>query len=154
MYLDEAHNFLNLPYPLEDMLAEARGYRLAMTLAHQYLRQLPKELEEGISTNARTKIFFNASPEDARHLARHTEPRLTAHDLSNLDAFHAVVRPVLHGAEAPAFTVVTEQLPPPVPGRARQIRTAARRNARPLRVPTQKKPTGPTSDPRRNSASD
>ena len=154
LYLDEAHNFLNLPYPLEDMLAEARGYRLAMTLAHQYLRQLPKELEEGISTNARTKIFFNASPEDARHLARHTEPRLTAHDLSNLDAFHAVVRPVLHGAEAPAFTVVTEQLSPPVPGRARQIRIAARRNTRPLRVPTQKKPTGPTSDPRRNSASD
>ncbi|WP_159052206.1 type IV secretory system conjugative DNA transfer family protein, partial [Streptomyces niveiscabiei] len=68
LYIDEAHNFLNLPYPLEDVLAEARGYRLAMTLAHQYLRQLPKDLEEGISTNARTKIYFNASPEDARRL--------------------------------------------------------------------------------------
>ncbi|HEY8985349.1 MAG TPA: DUF87 domain-containing protein, partial [Streptomyces sp.] len=106
-YADEAHNFLNLPYPLEDMLAEARAYRLSMTLAHQYLRQLPKDLEEGISTNARTKIFFNSSPEDARHLAQHTHPRLTPHDLSHLDAFHAAVRPVLHGAEAPAFTVIT-----------------------------------------------
>ncbi|MGW7515344.1 type IV secretory system conjugative DNA transfer family protein [Streptomyces sp. NPDC054796] len=89
LYLDEAHNFLTLPYPLEDMLAEARSYRLSMTLAHQYLRQLPKNLEEGISTNARTKIFFNSSPEDARHLARHTQPRLTEHDLSHLDTFHA-----------------------------------------------------------------
>ncbi|QLH21818.1 helicase HerA domain-containing protein [Streptomyces sp. Rer75] len=131
LYVDEAHNFLHLPYSLGDMLAEARAYRLSMTLAHQYLRQLPKELEEGISTNARTKIIFNASPEDARHLARHTEPRLTAHDLSNLDVFHAAVRPVLHGAEAPAFTAVTEKLPPPVRGRAKQIRTAASRNARP-----------------------
>lgn len=155
LYLDEAHNFLNLPYALEDMLAEARGYRLSMTLAHQYLRQLPKELEEGISTNARTKIFFNSSPEDARHLARHSEPRLTAHDLSHLDAFHAVIRPVLHGAEAPAFTAVTEQLPPPVPGRAQQIRTAARRNARPKPVPTRKGPTGQQSaDPRPARASD
>ncbi|MFD4559071.1 helicase HerA domain-containing protein [Streptomyces sp. NPDC058469] len=154
LYLDEAHNFLNLPYSLEDMLAEARAYRLAMTLAHQYLRQLPKELEEGISTNARTKIYFNSSPEDARHLAHHTEPRLTAHDLSNLDAFHAVVRPVLHGAEAPAFTAVTEQLPPPVPGRARQIRAAARRNTRSTRATTRETSTGQTADPRRAGAGD
>ncbi|MFI0724316.1 type IV secretory system conjugative DNA transfer family protein [Streptomyces sp. NPDC021224] len=150
LYLDEAHNFLNLPYALEDMLAEARAYRLSMTLAHQHLRQLPKELEEGISTNARTKIFFNASPEDAHRLARHTEPRLTAHDLSNLDAFHAVVRPVLHGAEAPAFTAVTEKLPPPVPGRARRIRAAARRNALPAADATPG-PAEPGADPRRST---
>ncbi len=31
--LDEAHNFLTLPHSLEDILAEARGYRLALTLA-------------------------------------------------------------------------------------------------------------------------
>ncbi|MET8983244.1 DUF87 domain-containing protein [Streptomyces sp. NPDC004539] len=148
MYIDEAHNFLNLPYPLEDMLAEARAFRLAMTLAHQYLRQLPKDLEEGISTNARTKVYFNASPEDARHLAQHTHPRLTAHDLSHLDAFHAVVRPVLHGAEAPAFTVVTEPLPPPIPGRAEQIRAAAASRAlpRPAPAPPQARRT---ADPRR-----
>ncbi|MCI3928804.1 type IV secretion system DNA-binding domain-containing protein [Streptomyces sp. AN091965] len=152
LYVDEAHHFLNLPYALEDMLSEARGYRLSMTLAHQYLRQLPKELEEGISTNARTKIFFNASPEDARHLARHTEPRLTEHDLSNLGAFHAAVRPVVHGAEAPAFTVVTAKLPPAVPGRARRIRAAAQRNARPTSArPTLRKQHPSGTDPRRNS---
>ncbi|AXK35795.1 ATP-binding protein [Streptomyces armeniacus] len=152
LYIDEAHNFLHLPYPLGDMLAEARAYRLSLTLAHQYLRQLPKELEEGISTNARTKILFNASPEDARHLARHTEPRLTAHDLSHLDAFHAAVRPVLHGAEAPAFTAVTEKLPPPIPGRAKAIRAAAARNARhrPGRVPLSKnRDRSAHADPRR-----
>lgn len=131
LYIDECHNFLNLAYPLEDMLAEARGYRLSMTLAHQYLSQLPKELEEGISTNARSKIFFNASPEDATRLARHTQPRLNDHDLSNLGVFHVAARLVMGGEEAPAFTAVTQKLPPAIPDRARTIRRAARINAQP-----------------------
>ncbi|MFD5321144.1 type IV secretory system conjugative DNA transfer family protein [Streptomyces sp. NPDC127098] len=151
LYLDEAHNFLNLPYPLQDMLAEARGYRLSITLAHQYLRQLPKELEEGISANARTKIFFNSSPEDARLLARHTVPRLAEHDLAHLGAFTIAVRPVLHGADAPAFTAVTEKLPPAIRGRSRAIRAAARRNAQPptATAPLGKAPPARTLDPRR-----
>jgi hypothetical protein len=131
LYVDECHNFLNLAYPLEDMLAESRGYRLSMTLAHQYLGQLPKELEEGISTNARSKIFFNASPEDAKRLARHTLPRLSDHDLSNLGVYHIAARLVLGGEEAPPFTAATEKLPPAIPGRAKAIRKAARINTRP-----------------------
>ncbi|SEF27344.1 TraM recognition site of TraD and TraG [Amycolatopsis pretoriensis] len=152
LYVDECHNFLNLAYPLEDMLAEARGYRLSMTLAHQYLGQLPKELEEGISTNARSKIFFNASPEDAKRLARHTMPRLSDHDLSNLGAFHVAARLVLGGEEAPPFTAVTEKLPPAVPGRARAIRKAARVNTRPPVAEVEPITPGaaaPTADPRR-----
>ncbi|MGW4058636.1 type IV secretory system conjugative DNA transfer family protein [Amycolatopsis sp. NPDC004747] len=152
LYVDECHNFLNLAYPLEDMLAEARGYRLSMTLAHQYLGQLPKELEEGISTNARSKIFFNASPEDAKRLARHTMPRLSEHDLSNLGAFHVAARLVLGGEEAPPFTAVTEKLPPAVPGRAKAIRKAARINTRPPAAevePITRGAAAPTADPRR-----
>jgi hypothetical protein len=151
--VDECHNFLNLAYPLQDMLAEARGYRLSMTLAHQYLGQLPKELEEGISTNARSKIFFNASPEDARRLAHHTLPRLDEHDLSNLGAFHIAARLVLHGEEAPPFTAVTNKLPPAIPGRAKAIRSAAKVNTRPaVTSDASTRPTrtgSPTVDPRR-----
>ncbi|MDT0307222.1 type IV secretion system DNA-binding domain-containing protein [Streptomyces sp. DSM 44917] len=151
LYLDEAHNFLNLPYPLEDMLAEARGYRLSITLAHQYLRQLPRELEEGISANARTKVFFTASPEDARLLARHTAPQLAEHDLAHLGAFTIAVRPVLRGAETGAFTAVTEKLPPAIDGRARAIRAAAARSARtrPTAPPSSGQPPRPAADPRR-----
>jgi hypothetical protein len=126
LVIDECHNFLNLPYPIEDMLAEARGFRVAMTLAHQHLGQLPRELREGLSTNARSKIYFNASPEDARDLARHTAPHLTDHDLTHLGAYHAAARLVLHGEQTPAFTLRTQPLPPPVPGRSREIRAAAR----------------------------
>ncbi len=167
MVIDECHNFLNLPYPIEDMLAEARGFRVAMTLAHQHLGQLPRELREGMSTNARSKIFFNASPEDSRELSRHTAPRLSEHDLAHLGVYHAAVRLVLGGEESQPFTMLTQPLPPAVPGRAREIRSIARRTARtrateaitnePRHVDTRpanrsKSATRPRSaDPRRNS---
>jgi hypothetical protein len=152
LYVDECHNFLNLAYPLEDMLAEARGYRLSVALAHQYLGQLPKELEEGISTNARSKIFFNASPEDAKRLARHTMPRLSDHDLSNLGVYHVAARLVLGSEEAPPFTAVTEKLRPAIPGRAKAIRRAAKINTRPpvaAEENVSSRSGQPTVDPRR-----
>ncbi|MFC4003035.1 type IV secretory system conjugative DNA transfer family protein [Prauserella oleivorans] len=152
LYIDECHSFLNLAYPIEDMLAEARGYHMSIVLAHQYLRQLPRELAEGISSNARTKIIFNASPEDARDLARHTQPRLSEHDLANLGAFHIAARLVVAGEEAAPFTARTEKLPQAIPGRARQIRKLARINTRPS-VPTEHRggapPVRPAVDPRR-----
>src|SRR5215472_7798037 len=126
LYVDEAQNFLNLPYPLEDILAEARAYRLAVTMAHQNLAQLPADLRQGISANARSQVIFSVSPEDARDLEHHTAPVLTAHDLSHLGAYQAAARLVAGSAETPAFTFRTQPLPPAVAGRARVIRRAAR----------------------------
>jgi hypothetical protein len=126
LYVDECQNFLNLPYPLQDMLAEARAYRLAVVMAHQDLAQLPADLREGISANARSQVIFSVSPEDARQLERHTLPQLGAHDLSHLGAWQAAARLVTGSAEQAAFTLRTEPLPPAVPGRARMIRRSAR----------------------------
>ncbi|MFF7250468.1 type IV secretory system conjugative DNA transfer family protein [Embleya sp. NPDC008237] len=125
LYIDEAHNFLTLPYGLEEMLAEARGYRLGMVLAHQHLAQLPDDLSQGISANARTKLYFQASPEDAKVLEQHTKPLLVAHDLANLGAYQVAARVLVEGAPAPAFTLTTTPLRPAIPGRADALRTAA-----------------------------
>lgn len=152
LVIDECQNFLHLPYPLEDMLAEARGYRLSIVLAHQHLAQLGPDLAEGISANARTKVIFAVSPEDARRLARHTHPRLTEHDLAHLSAYHAAARLVVAGAQAPAFTLATTPLGPVVPGRARLIRAAARAHTRPKpgsRDRRQPPGAGRAVDPRR-----
>jgi DNA helicase HerA-like ATPase len=129
LYMDEAHNFLTLPYSLEEMLAEARHYHLSLVLAHQNLAQLPADLREGISANARNKVFFTVSPEDAHLLERHTLPHLGAHDLSHLDAFQAAAALVVDAADQPACTLTTRPLPDPVSGRAEAIRTTAHRNA-------------------------
>lgn len=146
LYIDECQNFLNLPYPLEDMLAEARAYRLSVVMAHQNLAQLPPDLREGISANARNQVIFTASPEDARTLERHVTPRLTAHDLSHLGAYQAAARLVTHSAGTPAFTFRTQPLPPPIPGRARHIRAATVGSRPPASRPAARPVSG---DPRR-----
>jgi hypothetical protein len=121
LYVDEAHNFLNLPGSVEDMLAEARGFRLGLVLAHQNLAQLPRETADAVSANARTKIVFNVDPADARELAKHTQPELDAYDLAHLDVYTAAGRLLVGNRELPAFTFTTNRPSPPL-GHTRQIR--------------------------------
>ncbi|MCK9921217.1 type IV secretion system DNA-binding domain-containing protein [Frankia sp. AgPm24] len=146
-YLDECQNFLTLPGAIEDMLAEARGYRLSMVLAHQHLRQLPADLADALSTNARSKVFFAVSPRDAAELARHVAPVLSHHDLARLPAFTAASRLIVDGADSAAFTLRTRPLPDPVPGRAAALRAAARRHTTPTAGVHEPRPR-PVAEPR------
>jgi hypothetical protein len=125
MIVDEAHNFLTLPHALSDMLAEARAYRLSLVLAHQHLAQFPRGLREAVSSDARNKIYFSLSPEDAAAARQHFLPHLTPHDLANLDAFQAAARLVVRSSEAPPFTLRTRPLPEPSPAVAQLVRAAA-----------------------------
>jgi hypothetical protein len=123
-YIDEAHNFLNLPGSVGDMLAEARGYHFGLTLAHQNLAQMPRDTQLAISANARNKVYFSCAPEDAHQLARHTLPELDDHDLSHLDAYRAACRLVVDSRETAAFTLHTNP-PRPLVGEATAVRQAA-----------------------------
>ncbi|GGN94069.1 hypothetical protein GCM10010112_83020 [Actinoplanes lobatus] len=114
VYIDEAQNFLNLPGSVDDMLAEARGFRLGLVLAHQNLAQLPRETADAISANARSKIYFNVDPHDAHELARHTRPELDEHDLAHLDVYTATARLLVANREMPAFTFTTNPPAPPL----------------------------------------
>ncbi len=135
IYIDECHNFLNLPGSVDDMLAEARGFRLGLVLAHQNLAQLPKETADAVSANARTKIYFNVDPNDARELAKHTRPELDDHDLAHLDVYTASARLLVANREMPAFTFTTNPPAEPV-GEATAIRQAvAAAHARPTGEP-------------------
>jgi hypothetical protein len=126
LYVDEVHNYLNLPTPLEEMLAEARGYRLSLCLAHQHLGQLPKEMHEALAANARTKLYFQLSAQDAQALGKEVEPELAAHDLAHLPRYTAAVRLCHAGETGPAFTLTTEPLTPGDPQRAGEVRAASR----------------------------
>jgi len=154
-YVDECHNFLNLPGSIADVLAEARGYRLSLVLAHQHLTQLPKDLREALSADARNKLYFAASPEDASDLARHVTPLLSAHDLAHLGAYQVAARLVTGAEQTRAFTFRTRPLPPATPGGQDAVRTAARRWSTPTTRPTT--PTTPRTkrllaDPRHRTS--
>jgi hypothetical protein len=125
-YIDEAHNVLNLAGSVGDMLAEARGYHLSLVLAHQNLTQLPRDTQLALSANARNKIFFSCSPEDAHQLARHTQPELDEHDLSHLDAYTAAARLVVDSRQTAAFTMRTRPPLDPV-GETTAIRQLVQR---------------------------
>src|SRR6266545_3079133 len=86
-------------------------------------------MREAIAANARTKILFQLSAEDAAALERLVAPELHAHDLAHLPAHTAAVR-LCHGGETgPAFTLTTEPLPAGSPRRAEAVRTEARERA-------------------------
>ncbi|WP_156959537.1 type IV secretory system conjugative DNA transfer family protein [Nocardia sp. BMG51109] len=127
--VDECHNFLHLPIGIDQALAEARGYRVSFVLAHQNLGQLPPEIRGAVEANARNKIVFTVSPDDARKLAPHFEPILDDADLRFRDGYAATVRIIHEGEMIEPFSVDTWPLPPPIPGRAEALRAAARDTA-------------------------
>ncbi len=124
--IDECHNFLHLPVGLEDALAEARGLRVSLVLAHQNLGQLTTHAAAAVDANARNKLLFALAPDDARHLAHHVEPYFAAEDLTRRDAYGIVARLVIDGRDGEPFSLHTRPAPPPWPGRADMLRAAAR----------------------------
>jgi len=126
LYLDECQNFLAMPGSLEDILAEARAYGLGLVLAHQHLEQLPADLTEAVSANARSKVLFRCSTKDAHRLERDVAPDLSEHDLSHLGAYQAAARLVVQGEESAAFTFRTRPAGPAVSGRAELVRAMSR----------------------------
>jgi hypothetical protein len=127
VFLDEAHNFLHLPIGIDDALAEARGLHTSWVLAHQYRGQLSKNMAEAIDANARNKVLFALSPDDAVSQARHVAPFLDEGDLMRLGGFEVVLRPVSGGRAVRPVTADTQPPPQPIPGRAEHLRQAARR---------------------------
>jgi hypothetical protein len=132
LYVDEVQDFAAAPIPWDEMFAQGRKYGLALTVAHQNLEQLPKELREVVLANARSKAVFALSSSDARVMERLFAPALTAADLQALDAYAIAALVALdNGSTAKPVTLTT--LPPPLPlGSREQVRHASRLNyARP-----------------------
>jgi hypothetical protein len=130
LYIDEVQNYLHLPTPIPDVLAEARGYRLSLGMAHQHLGQLTPELREGISANARTRIYFQLSQQDAHQLGPDVSPELSEYDLAHLARYTAAVRVCHNGQTGGPFTLTTEALSAAAPGRADEVKALAAERSR------------------------
>jgi hypothetical protein len=110
LYLDEFQNYLHLPQSLDDVLAESRAYRLNLTLANQHLGQLRDSTRQAVEANTRTKVVFQLSQEDARHLAREFSPLTDTH-LQGLGLRQVAVSLCVGGHTEAAFTAVTRPAP-------------------------------------------
>jgi hypothetical protein len=67
IYVDEFQNFVSDDF--ETILSEARKYGLGLTLAHQNMDQLDRQLRSAILGNTLTQVFFRISNQDATTLA-------------------------------------------------------------------------------------
>jgi hypothetical protein len=68
LYVDEFQNFATDAFAV--ILSEARKYNLGLTMAHQYITQLPEELRNAIFGNAGTLISFRVGGADADVLVK------------------------------------------------------------------------------------
>src|SRR6185437_12558140 len=92
VYLDEFQDVLRLPLDLADMLAQARGLGVGLTLAHQYLGQLSDQMKTAVLGTTRTQIVFQLQPDDARVVSSRFTP-LMGDDLVGLAAYEIAMRP-------------------------------------------------------------
>jgi hypothetical protein len=107
LFIDEFQHFLGISGPFGDALAEARSLRLSLTIANQHLGQLPRELRDAVTSNARSRGVFQCGTDDAAALAREFAP-LDAATLLALPRYEMALRLSIDGRTSEPFTVRTE----------------------------------------------
>ena len=90
LYIDEFQNVTT--DAIESILSEARKYRLALTVAHQYLGQLPENIKGAVFGNVGSMVVFRVSPEDAKFLETQFVPTFTATDIIKIENHHSYVK--------------------------------------------------------------
>jgi hypothetical protein len=100
VYVDEWQRYVRLPTDLADVLAEARGLGVGLTLAHQHLAQLPPDLRAAVLANARSRVVFATQYDDAAVLVRGTQ-RLTPTDVIALGRYAVYASLIAAGEQTP-----------------------------------------------------
>lgn len=113
-YLDEFQDVLRMGSDIADALAQARGLGLGLVLAHQYLGQLPSQLQAAVLGTVRSSVTFQLDHEDAKTLAPRFSPLLTAQDLMGLRPHEVAARLCVDGQTREAVTGQTEALGEPL----------------------------------------
>ena len=155
---DEFHDLVGVEADFGDFLAQARGLGVGLVLALQHLAQLPATLRADVLANARSKLVYRLSYDDAAVLAREFAPHMTAADLQALGPYEvaaliytgSTVAPAVTGAALPPRSPVADVAAVRARSRARYGRDVAAVEAE-LRARQDEPPTGPVGRRRRAS---
>lgn len=112
VYVDEVQEAVHGITDLGEMLALARSHGGPLHLAHQHLGQLDASLRSALDANARSRVTFQTSADDAGYFAR-GQRTLRPEDFQRLPRFHAYARLSVDGWVTPYFSLKTA--PPPEP---------------------------------------
>lgn len=111
LYVDEFQNFSTKTF--DDILSEARKYRINLTVSHQFLGQLSASARETVFGNVGSMITFRMGADDAAYLAQEFAPRFSGHDIMNLDVRALYVKMSIGGSTPPAFSATTVRVDTP-----------------------------------------
>ncbi len=111
LYVDEFQNFATDAFAT--ILSEARKYRLNLTVANQYLGQMPEEIQSALFGNVGTMICFQVGFDDAKIFSDQFggEETITPMDIGSLSKYHTYLRLLIDGVPTSVFSART--LPPP-----------------------------------------
>lgn len=123
LYADEVQNFATERFA--STLSEGRNGRLMLVVAHQYLEQLPRSLQQAILANCGSFIAFRIGSLDSRVMARELgiQNQETLSDTAN---YHAWVKLLQNGVPSDAFYMRTVVPTPPERGRRNGVRVHTR----------------------------
>jgi hypothetical protein len=105
LYIDEFQNVTT--DSIESILSEARKYRLSLTVAHQYLAQLPENIKGAVFGNVGSMVVHRVSPEDAKFLETQYVPTFTANDIIKIENLHAYVKMLSNNIPAKPFDIIS-----------------------------------------------
>jgi hypothetical protein len=105
LFVDEFQSFVNDSF--KDILSEARKYKLNLTIAHQYIDQMPEEVRSAVFGNVGTTVVFRVGPFDAEVLETVFMPKFTKEDLVNLGFAQVYLTLMIDGVGSPPFSAVT-----------------------------------------------
>ena len=111
LYVDEFQNFATSAFA--NILSEARKYKLNLTVAHQYMAQLPQEVRSTIFGNVGSIISFRIGGEDAAILEKEYTPTFSSEDFMRLDMRHFYAKMTIDGQTAVPFSGKTIDFPNP-----------------------------------------
>jgi Type IV secretion-system coupling protein DNA-binding domain len=128
LFVDEFQNFATESFI--KILSEARKYGLALTLANQYMAQVPPEIQKAILGNAGTLISFGVGAEDAAVIFKEFAEVFTQNDLVNLSNHQIAIKLMIDGHTSRPFIATTLPLPQSKnQGKDKVIRTSQERYA-------------------------
>ncbi|MFH1462145.1 MAG: type IV secretion system DNA-binding domain-containing protein [bacterium] len=110
LYVDEFQNFATESFT--NILSEARKYRLALILGHQYIAQMEEEVRDAVFGNMGTIVSFRVGAEDAEYLEKEFIPEFIAQDLVNLGKYSIYLKLMIDGIAGSPFSAQTM---PPLP---------------------------------------
>lgn len=131
VYVDEVQDYLHLPTDLGDALAQARGYGVGFTLAHQFLDQLPRDMRTAVLANARSRLCFQLPHEDAVVFAK-GHPEVTSEDFTTLGRYEVYASLFADGRASPYASGTTLPLAEPTSAPDELRRRSRERYGRPL----------------------